>query len=508
VGGYNPPLSFPNPQAGLLPNGSDRFSGSAEISNSTWLFDHYDYWKGMHQSADGNYWGNLLLNNPNLSSITGQWACVEHMIKLNNPVTALNGEHAIWLDGVKISDLGQGFPNGTWSGGIFTQGTTGAPFAGFQWRTDASLNLNYIWLQNFSPDTSAGSQQDMKFAHLVAAKSYVGCLTSGSGSGDPTPPVVSMTAPAAGSAVSGSSVTVSASATDNVGVAGVQFKLDGANLGAEDMTSPYSITWNTTQVGNGSHTLTAVARDAAGNSMTSAPVAVTVSNASGSGAWPNEPAGFVTITDNPWNITVGSGWNRRSGGTDSIISDATAPLSPASVLQYIYPVGLVDGVAPATQYYPVGTKEIFVGMWWKPSSPWQGDISSVNKIQFLQVQNSSIYMTMYGPNGGPYELRVDAQWPEQGTAWLVPNVGSGRVTLGQWHRLEWYLKYESSYGAGDGIVRWWMDGVLVGNYTNVRFPNDNGFVEYQISPTWGGNTGDVKREQDYYWFDHSHLSKR
>jgi hypothetical protein len=506
VGGYNPPLSFPNPQAGLLPSGSDRFSGSAEISDSTWLFDHYDYWKGMHQSADGNYWGNLLLNNPNLKSITGQWACVEHMIKLNNPVTALNGEHAIWLDGVKISDLGQGFPNGTWSGGIFTQSPTGTPFAGFQWRTDANLNLNYIWLQNFSPDTSAGAQQDMKFAHVVAAKSYIGCLTSGSN--DATPPVVSITAPAAGSTVSGSSVTVNATATDNVGVVGLQFKLDGASLGGEDVTSPYSITWNTTQLANGSHTLTAVARDAAGNSTASAPVVVTVSNASGSGAWPNEPAGFVTITDNPWNVTVGSGWNRRSGGTDSISVDATAPLSPLNVLQYIYPVGLVDGVAPATQYYPVSTKEVFVGMWWKPSNPWQGDASNVNKIQFFQVQNSSIYMAMYGSNGGTYQLRVDAQWPEQGTAWLVPNVGSGNVVLGQWHRLEWYLKYESSYGAGDGIVRWWMDGVLVGNYTNVRFPNDNGFVEYQISPTWGGNTGDVKREQDYYWFDHSHLSKR
>ena len=50
------------------------------------------------------------------------------------------------------------------------------------------------------------------------------------------------------------------------------------------------------------------------------------------------------------------------------------------------------------------------------------------------------------------------------------------------------------YGRGDGIIRWWMDGVLVGNYTNVKFPNDNGFVEYQISPTWGGNTGDIKTE--------------
>jgi len=45
----------------------------------------------------------------------------------------------------------------------------------------------------------------------------------------------------------------------------VQFKLDGANLGAEATSAPYSVTWNTTTMANGSHTLSAVARDAAGN---------------------------------------------------------------------------------------------------------------------------------------------------------------------------------------------------------------------------------------------------
>src|SRR5207249_3798481 len=96
---------------------------------------------------------------------------------------------------------------------------------------------------------------------------------------DTTPPTVSMTAPANGSTVSGT-VTVSANASDNVGVAGVQFKLDGNNLGAEDTASPYSISWNSTTAGNGSHTLSAVARDAAGNQATAAPVTVTVSNTS------------------------------------------------------------------------------------------------------------------------------------------------------------------------------------------------------------------------------------
>ena len=94
---------------------------------------------------------------------------------------------------------------------------------------------------------------------------------------DTTPPTVSITSPAAGASVSGT-ISVSANASDNVGVVGVQFKLDGANIGSEDLSSPYSISWSTTGSPNGSHTLTAVARDAAGNSTTSAAVVVNVNN--------------------------------------------------------------------------------------------------------------------------------------------------------------------------------------------------------------------------------------
>ena len=94
---------------------------------------------------------------------------------------------------------------------------------------------------------------------------------------DTTAPTVSITAPAAGATLSGTT-TVTASASDNVGVAGVQFKLDGANIGAEVTSAPYQIPWNTVSTSNGSHSLTAVARDAAGNTTTSSAVSVTVSN--------------------------------------------------------------------------------------------------------------------------------------------------------------------------------------------------------------------------------------
>ena len=73
-------------------------------------------------------------------------------------------------------------------------------------------------------------------------------------------------------------MTVSATASDNIGVVGVSLQVDGATIGSEDTTSPYSIVWNTTGLTDGSHTLTAVARDAAGNTGTSAAVTVTVVN--------------------------------------------------------------------------------------------------------------------------------------------------------------------------------------------------------------------------------------
>jgi len=69
---------------------------------------------------------------------------------------------------------------------------------------------------------------------------------------------------------------VQVSASDNVGVASVSLSLDGNALGT-DSASPYTFTWNTTTVANGMHTLTATARDAAGN-ITGVTVSVTVSN--------------------------------------------------------------------------------------------------------------------------------------------------------------------------------------------------------------------------------------
>jgi hypothetical protein len=114
----------------------------------------------------------------------------------------------------------------------------------------------------------------------IGSPNYVTLTISDAGTtpGDTTPPTVSVAAPVNNATVSGSSVTVSANASDNVGVAGVQFKLDGANLGAEDTSAPYGVTLDSRTIANGSHTVTAVARDAAGNQATAAAITMVVSN--------------------------------------------------------------------------------------------------------------------------------------------------------------------------------------------------------------------------------------
>jgi hypothetical protein len=152
-----------------------------------------------------------------------------------------------------------------------------------------------------------------------------------SGASDSTPPTVSITAPTTGATVSGSSVSLTANASDNVGVAGVQFKLDGVNLGSEDTTSPYSTTWDTTAATNGSHTLTAVARDVAGNNTTSSSITVTVSN-SGGGAVQGDlnSDGHVTILD--LSILLSHYGQAATASQGDINTDGTCNVLDLSIL--------------------------------------------------------------------------------------------------------------------------------------------------------------------------------
>jgi Concanavalin A-like lectin/glucanases superfamily/Bacterial Ig-like domain/Bacterial Ig domain/PKD domain/Glucose / Sorbosone dehydrogenase len=116
---------------------------------------------------------------------------------------------------------------------------------------------------------------------------------------DTTAPTVSVTAPAGGTTVSGT-VSITAAAADDVGVAGVRLRVDGVDVGSEDTTAPYEASWNTSAASNGTHTITAVARDASSNSRTSEPVQVTVDN---------------TVAPPPPDLVAAYGFDEASGAT-------------------------------------------------------------------------------------------------------------------------------------------------------------------------------------------------
>ncbi|MFO0654613.1 MAG: M4 family metallopeptidase [Polyangia bacterium] len=201
------------------------------------------------------------------------------------------------------------------------------------------------------------------------------------GTGDTTPPTATLTAPSAGSTLTGT-VTVSASATDNIGVASVDFYA-GTTLIGTDTTAPYSISFNSTTVANGSYTLTAKAKDGAGNVGTSAGVAVTVSN-SGGGTTQNEAepngsynqantvatsgttvTGYITSStdDDYFKVTLGAGKTLQAVLTPPSGSDFDVYIydqSKVLVAKSENDVGLVDSASATNKAASAGTFWIYV----------------------------------------------------------------------------------------------------------------------------------------------------
>jgi len=180
---------------------------------------------------------------------------------------------------------------------------------------------------------------------------------------DTTPPTVSITSPSDGETISGT-VALRASAADNVGVAGVQFRIDGANFGAEDTSAPYSVSWNTTSASNGSHTITAVARDTAGNrSPVSAPVTVTVANNAPPPPPPPPPPGDTTrFEETDPSVTYAGSWTQDgsrswSGGTAAF---STTPGARATITFTGPSVSWIGGRATSTGIARISLDGVFL----------------------------------------------------------------------------------------------------------------------------------------------------
>jgi len=192
--------------------------------------------------------------------------------------------------------------------------------------TSTSGTLTYLSLGSPAASTSwkqysasftvpAGTKSATVYQYLNA----VGSLTTDNYSlASSTAPSVVITAPAASTATStpySGNITLSASASAAAGVASVQFKVDNSNVGTAVTTSPYQYVWNSSALANGTHLVTAVVTDKAGNSATSAAVSINVSNGSSSAT--NLIANPLLETANPNIPTEPLDYSAGTYGTNS-----------------------------------------------------------------------------------------------------------------------------------------------------------------------------------------------
>lgn len=199
VGGYNPPTAYPQGGAGTRPRGDERFSTGVEPFGGAWVWDYYSYWMEMRGSPPrGQTWGNRFIHEPKLGVRRGAWTCAELMMQMND-VGEQNGQMALWIDGKRVSHLGQGFPKGKWTYDTFTPGSGGegirwndavggperfavpaggAGFDGFRWRKDERLKINYLWVLLYITKEAPDHISKVWFDQIVVSKAYIGPIAA------------------------------------------------------------------------------------------------------------------------------------------------------------------------------------------------------------------------------------------------------------------------------------------------------------------------------------------
>jgi uncharacterized repeat protein (TIGR01451 family) len=169
---------------------------------------------------------------------------------------------------------------------------TATPGSGFTAMSLVNGDLDEYQIQPFAGSAAATFTQ--------ASGTWAALMATFKSQASVTGPNVSMTSPAPNATVTANS-TVSATASDmSSSITGVQFQLDGSNLGARVTVPPYSLTWNTTTATAGVHTLSATVFDSAGLSANAAPITVTVDNSGNAaivGSW-STPVTIPTVAVN------------------------------------------------------------------------------------------------------------------------------------------------------------------------------------------------------------------
>ena len=236
----------------------------------------------------------------------------------------------------------------------------------------------------------------------------------------------------------------------------------------------------------------------------------------GPGGPDNEPAGFTLLTEHYFNTvmnTDGAGIGSWSGnGRLTIVSDPTAPTSPPNVGMWTYPAGFQAGSSPGNiDFDNLGNStQLYVRFWMKLSPNFQGQSSGTNNVLYVWINgHPAVFLSNHGTGTAePLMPIVRYQGDVDTRAYFYQNVGTGQpMTRGQWRKWE-LLLIANTPGQANGVIRWWIDGQKVGEYTDVGFRNSAISFQYlYLQPIWGGTGGTVAATQ-YLWVDHLYVSGR
>jgi hypothetical protein len=221
----------------------------------------------------------------------------------------------------------------------------------------------------------------------------------------------------------------------------------------------------------------------------------------------NEPAGLTQRTHARWSGSTPAGWNYRTGSPGAavrIINDPTSPTGGS--LEHFYPAGLPDGHQPGVAWWTgnISTaQEMFMGTIMKYSTNWYAHPNQI-KLHLWNLGDTGDWLGIFD---GCWQERpgvwtiwsTNVAFPNKiGSCW-VNNVRSVSPTHvpGTWVKQEWYVR-KSTPGMANGVMRMWIDDVLVLDVNNLSFPSNFSFVEFQHAGTWGGGWGPVPRNQSLY----------
>jgi glucose/arabinose dehydrogenase len=272
------------------------------------------------------------------------------------------------------------------------------------------------------------------------------------------PPSATLTSPTAGATVSGT-VPLKATATDDVGVAGVQFLVDGAPVGSEDTSSPYEFSWASTGVANGTHKIAARARDSANQTTTSSEVSVTVSNSA-----PPPPSGLVLafgFEETAGTTATDSSSAKNNGTINGATSNASGKFGRA--LSF-------DGTNDRVDVPDAASLDLTTGMtleaWVKPTT----NVGWRTAILKERGTNDLLY-ALYASNGS--KPRTENFTGVENTA-----AGTAALPLNAWSHLA------STY---DGTnLRFYVNGALVTTKaTTGAMPNTANPLRIGGNAVWG-----------------------